>query len=227
MKSYDRISIRQILDDILVHPMLQEVTLERAVNYAMEFIRIVGMPDAFEHKVQPLNVANYQADLMQLEGCYKILGIKTKGTELMLSSSSSLFDLPSNSESVPTYTIRGNVLQTSIKEGELEVSYLSIPTDDNGFPTIPNIASYIRALEAYIKKQWFTILFDLGKLHSSILSNTQQEYAWVVGQAQAELASPSLDEIEAFTNMWNSLLPQRNPYLSGFKTLGSRTLKRF
>jgi hypothetical protein len=226
MKTHNRISIRQILDDILAHPMLQDITLERAVNYAIEFIRIVGMPDAFERKTSLLKVANYQADLTKLEGCYQILSIRNKDTEVILSSSSSLFDLPDSSVS-PYYVLRGNVLQTSIKEGELEISYLGIPVDDDGFPTIPNIASYIRALEAYIKKQWFTILFDLGKLHSSILSNTQQEYAWAVGQAQSELASPSLDEVEAFTNMWNSLLPQRNPYLSGFKTLGSRTLKRF
>lgn len=226
MKTHNRISIRQILDDILAHPMLQDITLERAVNYAIEFIRIVGMPDAFERKTSLLKVANYQADLTKLEGCYQILSIRNKDTEVILSSSSSLFDLPDSSVS-PYYVLRGNVLQTSIKEGELEISYLGIPIDDDGFPTIPNIASYIRALEAYIKKQWFTILFDLGKLHSSILSNTQQEYAWAVGQAQSELASPSLDEVEAFTNMWNSLLPQRNPYLSGFKTLGSRTLKRF
>lgn len=226
MKTHNRISIRQILDDILVHPMLQDITLERAVNYAIEFIRIVGMPDAFEKRTSLLTVANYQADLTQLEGCYQILSIRNKDTEVILSSSFSLFDLPDSSVS-PSYVLRGNVLQTSIKEGELEISYLGIPIDDDGFPTIPNIASYIRALEAYIKKQWFTILFDLGKLHSSILSNAQQEYAWAVGQAQSELASPSLDEIEAFTNMWNSLLPQRNPYLSGFKTLGSRTLKRF
>ena len=226
MKTHNRISIRQILDDILVHPMLQDITLERAVNYAIEFIRIVGMPDAFEKRTSLLTVANYQADLTQLGGCYQILSIRNKDTEVILSSSSSLFDLSDSSVS-PSYVLRGNVLQTSIKEGELEISYLGIPIDDDGFPTIPNIASYIRALEAYIKKQWFTILFDLGKLHSSILSNAQQEYAWAVGQAQSELASPSLDEIEAFTNMWNSLLPQRNPYLSGFKTLGSRTLKRF
>lgn len=225
MKAYNRISIRQILDNILAHPMLQDLTLERAVNYAVEFIKIVGMPDAFEHRVEKVEVANYQLDPSKLEGCYQILSIRDdKG--VVLSYSSSLFDSPSNPGSVPSYVVRGNIIQTSIEKGEVEVAYLGIPLED-GFPTIPDIASYTRALEAYIKKQWFTILFDLGKLHSSILSNAQQEYAWAVGQAQSELAHMSLDEIEAFTNMWNSLLPQRNPYLSGFKTLGSRTLKRF
>lgn len=29
------ISIRQIMDDLLAHPMLQDLTLERAINYAV------------------------------------------------------------------------------------------------------------------------------------------------------------------------------------------------
>lgn len=224
MKAYNRISIRQILDNILAHPMLQDLTLERAVNYAVEFIKIVGMPDAFEHRVEKVEVANYQLDPSKLEGCYQILSIRDdKG--VVLSSSSSLFDSPSNPGSVPSYVVRGNIIQTSIEKGEVEVAYLGIPLED-GFPTIPDIASYTRALEAYIKKQWFTILFDLGKLHSSILSNAQQEYAWAVGQAQSELAHMSLDEIEAFTNMWNSLLPRRNPYKTGFRNLSSGEYKK-
>ena len=225
MKAYNRISIRQILDNILAHPMLQDLTLERAVNYAVEFIKIVGMPDAFEHRVEKVEVANYQLDPLKLKGCYQILSIRDdKG--VVLSSSSSLFDSPSNPGSVPSYVVRGNIIQTSIEKGEVEVAYLSLPVDDEDFRTIPDIASYTRALEAYIKKQWFTVLFDLGKLHSSILSNAQQEYAWTVGQAQSELAHMSLDEIEAFTNMWNSLLPRKNPYKTGFRHLGSGEYKK-
>jgi len=41
------ISIRQILDDLLEHPLLKDLTLERAVNHAVNFIRIVAMPPIF------------------------------------------------------------------------------------------------------------------------------------------------------------------------------------
>ena len=38
------ISIRQIIDNLMDSPLLQDLTLERAVNYAVRFIQIVGMP---------------------------------------------------------------------------------------------------------------------------------------------------------------------------------------
>ena len=59
MTPYNRISIKQVMDDILDHPMMQDLSYERAINYAVEFIRIVGMPTAFEHKTITIPVENY------------------------------------------------------------------------------------------------------------------------------------------------------------------------
>lgn len=226
MTPYNRISIKQIMDDILDHPMMQDLAFERAINYAVEFIKIVGMPTAFEHKVESKKVKNYS--LLIPEDCYQILAIKKKGgEEVILNTSTSVFGSSKSNSAFPSYVIRGNVIQTSFEEGDLEISYLALPIDSEGYPTIPEIASYIRALELYIKKKWFTILFDLGKLNAAIYNNIKQEYAFAVGQAQSELIKPSLDEMEAFTNMWNSLLPRHSAHRFGFNTLGSREIKRF
>ena len=225
------------MDDILDHPMMQDLSFERAINYAVEFIKIVGMPTAFEHKTITIPVENYTGYRLDKDGeklpsipedCYQILAIKKKGgEEVILNTSTSVFGSSKSNSASPSYVIRGNVIQTSFEEGELEISYLALPVDKEGYPTIPEIASYIRALELYIKKKWFTILFDLGKLNVSIYNNVKQEYAFAVGQAQSELIKPSLDEMEAFTNMWNSLLPRHSAHRFGFTTLGSREIKRF
>lgn len=224
MTPYNRISIKQVMDDILDHPMLQELPFERAINYAVEFIKIVGMPTAFESKIATEDVKNYEVAVP--EDCYQIISLRKEGFPLSLNTSTSVFDLKKDS-TTPIYVLRGNIIHTSFEKGKLEISYLALPVDEDGFPTIPEIASYIRALELYIKKKWFTILFDLGKINVSILNNVKQEYAFAVGQAQTELIKPSLDEMEAFTNMWNSLLPRNNEYLNGFKTLGSKELRKF
>lgn len=225
------------MDDILDHPMMQDLSFERAVNYAVEFIKIVGMPTAFEHKTITIPVENYAGYRLDKDGqelpsipedCYQILAIKKKGgEEVILNTSTSVFGSSKSNSASPSYVIRGNVIQTSFEEGELEISYLALPVDSEGYPTIPEIASYIRALELYIKKKWFTILFDLGKLNVSIYNNIKQEYAFAVGQAQSELIKPSLDEMEAFTNMWNSLLPRQSAHRFGYSTVGSREIKRF
>ena len=44
------------------------------------------------------------------------------------------------------------------------MAYRALPVDGEGIPLIPDNSVFYRALEAYVKKNWFTILFDLGKI---------------------------------------------------------------
>ena len=52
------ISIKQVLDNVLVHPMLSDVTLERAISYTIDFMKIVGMPSIFMEKVTTLEIVD-------------------------------------------------------------------------------------------------------------------------------------------------------------------------
>ena len=107
-----------------------------------------------------------------------------------------------------TYKIQGSCIITSIEKGQIEMAYRAIPIDSEGYPLIPDNSSYSRALELYIKWQCFTDLFDEGKINIQVLNNTQQQYAWAVGQAQSDMIRPTIDEMEAISNMWNKLLPE-------------------
>ena len=85
---------------------------------------------------------------------------------------------------------------------------------------IPDNSSFIRALELYIKKQCFTILFDMGKIDRFVYNNVCTEYAWAVGQAQSDLVRPSIDEMEAITNSLNTLVTRVNEHSRGFVNNG-------
>ena len=50
------ISIKQILDDLLEHNLLKDLSLERVVNYAVEFMKIVGMPKIYTDKIAELQL---------------------------------------------------------------------------------------------------------------------------------------------------------------------------
>ena len=54
------ISLKQILDNLLDHPMLRDVSFERAVNYTQSFIRIVGCPKRFEEKTAIIEIEDYR-----------------------------------------------------------------------------------------------------------------------------------------------------------------------
>ena len=212
------INIKVVLDRILRHPLMQDLSLETVVDYTIDFMRIVGMPRMFTEKVVRITIDKYRA----LLPCdyYQTIQVRIPGGHALVYSTDSFH--MSNKGNSSTYKIQGNIIYTSIESGELELAYLAISTDADGYPLLPDNSSFTRALELYIKKQWFTILFDLGKITSAVLQNTQQEYAWAVGDCQSEFNRMSIDQMEAFSNSWRTMILRDHQHSSGFIGDGSR-----
>lgn len=220
------ISVRQILDDLLADDMMRGLSLERAVNYAAEFMQVVGMPPEFENKVEKVEIENWRGKLPC--DLYEIVQVKDPKGFAYISAEGS-FGNRNHPYQYPafTYNVKGDIIFTSTKDIDLLVSYLAIPTDDSGFPLIPENAAYVRALELYIQKRYFTILFNNGKINQNVLANTQQEYAFYVGQAQSDLVRPSLDQMESIKNMWTTLIPKMYKHADGFKTVNNPEVLKF
>ena len=214
------ISIRQIMDDLLADDMMKGLSLERAVNYAVEFIRVVGLPNAFEEKVEKIKIENHRGVLP----CdfYEVVQVKDcKGLEYLST------ETPFESRLLLTYKIQGNVIITSVKETELLLAYRAHKVDADGFPMIPDNGSFPRALELYIQKRYFTILFNSGKVSRDVLQNTQQEYAFYVGQASNDLVRLSIDQMQSLTNMWTSLLQRHHKHADGFATINAPEIRNY
>lgn len=121
-----------------------------------------------------------------------------------------------------TFKTQGRVIYTSFPKGEVEIAYKAVKTDEDGYPMIADNEIYIAALEAYIKKQVFTVKFDQGNLNASILQNAQQEYAWLAGQLQREFTVPSYSEMESITRMLNTLIISPRGFDRNFRHIGDR-----
>lgn len=218
-------SIRLILDKILRHPLMQDITLETAVDYCVDFMRIVGVPSMFEEKTEIIKVKEYRAilpcDYYQVIQIRKVGGVAFRYSTDSFHMSECKHDYKRGINDL-TYKIQGNVIYTSLEEGDIELAYEAIATDEDGYPLIPDNSSFTRALELYIKKEWFTILFDLGKISPTVLQNVQQEYAWAVGDCQSEFNRLSIDEAESFFNSWRTLIIRDGEHRTGFKNDGSK-----
>lgn len=208
------------MDDLLADDMMKGLSLERAVNYAVEFIRVVGLPNAFEEKVEKIKIENHRGVLP----CdfYEVVQVKDcKGLEYLST------ETPFDSRVLLTYKIQGNVIITSVRETELLFAYRAHKVDADGFPMIPDNGSFPRALELYIQKRYFTILFNSGKVSRDVLQNTQQEYAFYVGQASNDLVRLSIDQMQSLTNMWTSLLQRHHKHADGFATINAPEIRNY
>ena len=217
------IPIQQILDDLLDDELMQGLSLERAVKYTVEFIKIVGMPPIFEHKIVKVPIHNYRGELP----CdfYEVVQVKDPKGFAYISSEGNFSNANKESDYPAfTYIIKGDVIFTSTKDVDVEVAYRAIKVDDNGHPLIPDNGTFPRALELYIQKRYFTKLFNSGKLAAAVLQNVQQEYAFCVGQAQSDLIKPNADQMESIKNMWNTLIPKIYKHADGFKSINSPEL---
>lgn len=219
------ISIREILDNTLAHPLLKDVSFERAVNHTVHFLRIMGMPDIFLEKTEVIDIDNYRGALP----CdfYKMIQVRThchdKRYRVFRYSTDSFHMSGNKQDSYDlTYKLQGNVIFTSMKCGKIELAYYAMAVDDEGYPMVPDDSSFIKALELYIKKECFTVLFDLGKINREVYQNTLQEYMFYAAQAQTSLIKPSYDQMEAICNAFNTLVPRMSEHRTGYVNMGSK-----
>lgn len=223
VKEYNFISVKEILSRIMRHPLLTDLTLEAAIQYTIDFIGIMGLPKLYIDKIEYVEIENFRGSLPC--DLISINQIRLPESNIYLRSMASNFNwgiYNENLQSDYSYKTQGQIIYTSFKDGYIEISYKAIATDENGFPMLPDNAIFLKALELYIKKEWFTILFDMGKITPAVLQNTQQEYAFKAGQLNNEFIIPSVSEMETITNMLNQIIPNTREFESGFRSLGIR-----
>lgn len=229
------ISLKVIADDIADNPLLQDIPYERIINYAINLMRLIGCPRIFEDKIVTLEVKDYRCklpcdflDIVQIKNkdgvCYR----HTTDSFHMELNGKNNYTKCGDYVGQLTYKIQGNYIYTSNREGEITVAYQAIALDNDGFPLIPDNSSFIEALEYYIKKKHYSILFDQGKIAAPVYQDACQQYAWYVGQAQSDLVRPTLDQMQSITNMMNTLITRVTDHDNGFINSGDREyLKRF
>lgn len=228
VKEYNYINIREALSRVLRHPLLQDVTLEQAVQYTIDFIGIFGMPKLYQDKEEVLHIEDFRAKLPC--DLISVNQIKECKTGVCLRSMTDNFMPGEHYDRSAGYRIpqelsfktQGQVLYVSFRTGDVSVSYKAIPTDKDGFPLLIDNPVFLKALEAYIKREAFTILFDMGRITPAALQNTQQQYAWLAGQLQSEFTIPSQSEMESISGMWNTLIQRTGEFDNGFSSLGNK-----
>lgn len=241
-------SIKRVLDNIMDHPLLRDVTMEQAIRYTLRFIGLHGYTHLYQDKIENIDIHDFRGllpcDLISINQ------VKDCATGICLRAMTDTFPhalrehphhdkkpMPDNMGEIyipkghrykeeSAFKTQGRVIFTSFPEGRISISYKAIPVDNDGFPLLIDNEVYLAALEAFIKVQVFTIKFDTGKISGGVLQNAQQEYAWRAGQLDEEMKIPSISEMETLTRMYNTLLLGKREFDNGFRDAGNREYLR-
>lgn len=106
-----------------------------------------------------------------------------------------------------TYDINNNYITLNVETGKVCISYIAVPTDENGYPMIPDDEAYIKAVSRYIIMMHDYILWRTGKITSEIFKHSEREWFWCVGQARAAGLKPNLDMMENLKGQFVKLIP--------------------
>ena len=227
VKEIEYIGIRELLSRVLRHKLLQEFTLEQAIQYTIDFIGIFGFPELYEDKQAEVDICEFRGklpcDLISIDM------VKECKTNVPLRSMTATFNpggrYYNHLKQEPQFKTQNRTIITSFPEGKVIIAYKAIPVDDEGLPLLVNNTKYLKALELYVKCQLFTMLFDEGKITQQVLNHTEQEYSWAAGQLEEEFKTPSVAEMQSITNMIHQIFPRNDEFYNRFETLGNKEIR--
>ena len=220
-------NIRRILDRVMRHPMMRDIPFETAIEYAVDFIQLIGTPGLYSEKTAIIPIHEWRGQLpCDFEQMIQVRVANCKANHGTYRESGYSFHMSPDKHfeegSSLTYKIQGLVIFTSTRCTDIEIAYRAFMTDAEGYPLLPDNASFLRGLEAYIKMKWFEVKFEQGEINSQIMSRVDREYAWAVGDAQSEFSRLTLDAAETLFNSFKTLLPRNHEHWKGFFTNGSK-----
>lgn len=227
------VSLKKILWKVMNHPLARDLSYEDAAMYAIEAIELIGAPLSYVNKVtpSPISIVDYKAalpmDLITIRGIKLI----SEGCEIALKHTTDIYTLESDCGQEKnrndrfqnyTYTVQMGVITTSFEEGEIVVSYVALPLDDEGYPLIANDVKNRLAIENYILYSFLSPLNDIGKVTDKAFFKISQNKDWYMGAAQSSLQLQGMDHLESTMNAINRLIINNNSHRNFYNNLGDR-----
>lgn len=128
--------------------------------------------------------------------------------------------LPSKSNYGNYYVTQNSYIYLSNRCDTVDLSYYALLTDSDGYTMVPDDAKFIRALKAYIKKEYYTDLFDQGTISDKVMFKADQDYAWAVGACESGMKMVDLPDLEVLSNAMHGMINKNNEFMNSFESNG-------
>lgn len=240
----DRVSINTVIAKVYRDLGLkEEYDLVDLVEWAVEALAFIGAYQQYEIKETCLTICNHRAELpcdlvALIEVMHNGKGLdKAYANNFNTTQWGNKFTKPysynlNQMDSLPlrlgqVYNINKNDsfkyekgwIKTSFEEGELDIKYSAIETDEDGLPLIPDEVSYKEAIATFIRMKFFYKKSIVEDRFRWFYQDAEQKWQWYCGQAGAKAMSPDIFTLENIKRNFLSYVPNLRAYVDGFSTL--------
>ena len=117
-----------------------------------------------------------------------------------------------------SYIIDEYGFQTSFKDGQLLLSFLRSPLDDEGYPLIPNDEYVIQVCEKYYyyKNAYWKLLSGTDANAPKVYAKLEEEFYMSMQMAKSKIKMPNREQLQLGYKSLNTLLPNENKFNSYF-----------
>lgn len=120
-----------------------------------------------------------------------------------------------------TYLIKHGYIKTNQETGYIMLAYQAIPTDNEGYPMIPDNQSYLEAIYWYIVMKLFYPQWVSGRIRDAVYADAKRSWNFYCKQAYGNSMMPNgAEQMEAIKNTWHRLVEEFNEHDSFFSTMG-------
>jgi hypothetical protein len=218
--NYKAVSCKRVIDKVFgaYGNLLSQHTdrlIGESIVWAGDALESIGSVINLENKTAYLTITNGKTPLPC--DLHLIKSVSYRGHWLRYGSQTFNYNLHCDdcvnaniSEFDFSYTVNPNYINTNVKDGdEICVFYQAIPTDEEGYPLIPDNFATSECLFWYITKQLMLGGFEHPNRQITY-EKAELNYIKHRGQAENQLEMFDIPRFEAFANSWARLIPNTN-----------------
>lgn len=119
------------------------------------------------------------------------------------------------------FIMQNGWFKTSFKEGDIDISYMALPMDEEGYPLVPDNESFRDALFWYCTAKHFYIQSIKEDRYKWFYQDAETKWRYYITQAGADAIMPDEFTLENIKRNYLRLVPKINDYRNFFQNLNN------
>jgi hypothetical protein len=246
--TYKLVSCNQVISKVMADLDIQNESIRISdwISWCGEAIEKIGAKPQLETRISGVDdptvitLVNSQAalpnNLYKLNQAVYSLNVDGPWVEMRTSTSSFGVNNPKRLDTVNLnqiseeyinriggvkYIVKPGFIVVNMLHGYIKLSYDALACDDNGYPMIPDLVSYMEAIYWYIVMKLKYPEYMSGKMRESIYYDIRRSWNFYCKQAYGDIMMPTVDDMESIKNTWMKIIPENNSHGSFFELLAN------